>query len=235
MFFYRTPANGRFLDGPPMNNPLPDGVLSITYDDGPGTTTTPTGPGPRTDDIGFYLFQRGIPATFFMIGERALNEPALCLQLMLQGHKLATHSRTHPWLPWGADSLNTDANKEQNLIDEVLVGASNVGPAMDPDSRLLRPPYGAWSAGVADILNGDPQTRNFTGPIMGDIGAYDWMYWDNLDHDIQTGTTTGNWTPQDCADQYYRDITDAGKGTLIIHDAASVSDQLGPTSTARSS
>jgi len=224
MFFYRTPANGRFLDDPPMNNPLPNGTLCLTYDDGPGTTPTPTGPGPRTDDIGFFLFLQGIPATFFMIGERAVNEPALCSQLMFQGHQLDTHTKTHTWMPWATDPANTDPAREQELIDEVVVGASNIGAAINPDSLLLRPPYGAWSAGVADVLNGDPQTRKFTGPIMGDIGAYDWMYWDNLDHDIQTGTTTGLWTPQDCAEQYYRDITDAGRGTVIFHDDAAVGD-----------
>jgi len=225
MFFYRTPANGRFLDDPPMNNPLPDGTLCLTYDDGPGTTPTLTGPGPRTDDIGFYLFLQGIPATFFMIGERAVNEPDLCLQLMRQGHLVDPHTKDHAYLPWDADPVNTDSNREQELIDEVLIGASNIGAAINPDGLLLRPPYGAWSAGVADILNGDPQTRKFTGPIMGDIGAYDWMYWDNLDQDIQNNVPTSNWTPQKCADQYYLDITSVGKGTIIMHDCAPMDDQ----------
>jgi peptidoglycan/xylan/chitin deacetylase (PgdA/CDA1 family) len=81
MFFYSTPAAGHFLDpnAAQINNPLPDGLLCLTYDDGPGVTSTPTGPGSRTDDLGFYLFLQGIPATFFVIGQRAANEPQLCL------------------------------------------------------------------------------------------------------------------------------------------------------------
>jgi peptidoglycan/xylan/chitin deacetylase (PgdA/CDA1 family) len=228
MFFYRTPVTGHFLDpsvDPPTNNPLPDGTLCLTYDDGPGVTSTPTGPGARTDDLGFYLFLQGIPATFFVIGERAVNEPGLCVQLMQQGHLVVTHTDNHIWMPWDADPLNTDTSKEQDLIDEVLVGASNIGAAANPASLLLRPPYGAWSKGVADVLNGDPGTRKFTGPIMGDIGAYDWMYWDNLNYDIQNNTTTGHWTPQDCSDQYYIDITKARKGTIIMHDCAAIDDQ----------
>jgi peptidoglycan/xylan/chitin deacetylase (PgdA/CDA1 family) len=208
MFFYSTPAVGNFLENnaPRVKNPMADGILCLTYDDGPGVTSTPTGPGPRTDDLGFYLFLQGIPATFFVIGERAESEPDLCLQLMRWGHLVVTHTNTHIWMPWYADNATND------LINEVLDGTSHIGAAINPDSLVLRPPNGAWSKGVADVLNGDPRTRKFTGPIMGNLGAYDWLCWDN------------GQTPQNCADQYYNEINSARSGIIIGHDCAPLTD-----------
>src|SRR5947207_14203196 len=105
MFFYRTPVAGHFLDDPPTNNPLPAGTLCLTYNDGPGVTPTPTGPGPRTDDIGFYLFLQVIPATFLVIGERAVNEPGLGLQLMQEDHLVVPHPDNHVFLRRSAHCL----------------------------------------------------------------------------------------------------------------------------------
>ena len=108
-----------------------------------------------------------------------MNEPDLCSQLARWGHLVVTHTDNHVWLPWLDDPANNDPNKEQRLINEVLNGVSNIGAATNPDSLLLRPPYGAWDENVANVLNTDTSTRKFIGPIMGDIGAYDWMFWDN--------------------------------------------------------
>src|SRR5205085_9565840 len=139
-------------------NLLPDKTLCLTYDDGPGLTQAlMPAAGPRTDDLAFYLFLQGIPATFFVIGNHAANEPELCQQLTWWGHLVENHTNTHYGLPWESTT---------QMIADVVDGASNIGAAANPNSLLLRPPYGAWSNDVAAALNSDSEARKFTGPIM---------------------------------------------------------------------
>lgn len=163
-------------------------------------------PGPRTDDLGFYLFLQGIPATFFVIGERAASEPELCLQLARWGHLVVNHTQTHSGMPGQAT---------QALIDNVLDANTSMGNAVNPDSLLLRPPYGAWSDSVASILNGNSDARKYTGPVMWDIpGANppdhsaDWEFWrDGMLANV-------------CAATYHAEINAVRKGIVLMHDCA---------------
>jgi hypothetical protein len=65
---------------------------------------------------------------------------------------------------------------------------------------------------------------------MGDIDTSDWKFWDNAA--AAAAATNGlPWpdcgqTPQDCANQYYADITAVGKGIVIMHDCAPIGDPM---------
>src|SRR5437879_5738296 len=89
MFLLNTSITGRAMEPK---------TLCLTFDDGPGVTAGP-GLGPRTDDLGFYLFLQGIPATFFVIGDRAANHPELIAQLARWGHLIGNHTEDHTSLP----------------------------------------------------------------------------------------------------------------------------------------
>src|SRR5262245_56871277 len=56
MFFHRDIKGDR----------LPRGTVCFTYDDGPGVTEG-DGPGPNTLELGRYLFEQEIAATFFVV------------------------------------------------------------------------------------------------------------------------------------------------------------------------
>lgn len=58
--------------------------LAITLDDGPDPNTTPR--------ILAVLNRHHAPATFFLIGERALANPALVRQIVAEGHEIGNHS-----------------------------------------------------------------------------------------------------------------------------------------------
>ena len=76
---------------------LPDRTLCLTYDDGPGQVQG-NGPGPRTLELAEYLFERGVPATFFVIGKHLELYPQLPGQLSQMGHLVGNHTSTHPGL-----------------------------------------------------------------------------------------------------------------------------------------
>ncbi|RQO68827.1 polysaccharide deacetylase family protein [Aquitalea sp. FJL05] len=63
------------------------GEVAITIDDGPDPAVTPA-----VLDI---LRQYGVKATFFCIGERAAQYPALCRQAALDGHAVENHGQRH--------------------------------------------------------------------------------------------------------------------------------------------
>lgn len=76
---------------------LPPKTICLTYDDGPGETPGP-GPGPHTRGLGRYLFEQGIQATFFMLGQHVERYPSLPRELRAWGHLVGNHTYSHPGL-----------------------------------------------------------------------------------------------------------------------------------------
>ncbi len=100
------------------------GKIALTFDDGPDPQWTP-----KILDI---LKEKGVHATFFIIGENGAAYPRLVQRELAEGHDLGNHTFTHPNLgetPNGVAAL--ELNATQRLI-EALTGRS---------TRLCRPPY----------------------------------------------------------------------------------------------
>jgi peptidoglycan/xylan/chitin deacetylase (PgdA/CDA1 family) len=68
--------------------------LWLTIDDGPA--------GDASLRLGDELAQRGVRATFFVIGEKLARHPHIAARWMAAGHRLANHTQTHPapLFPW---------------------------------------------------------------------------------------------------------------------------------------
>lgn len=64
--------------------------VAITIDDGPDPVVTP-----RVLEI---LARHGVKASFFCIGARAAQYPALCQQMVAAGHRVENHGQRHPHL-----------------------------------------------------------------------------------------------------------------------------------------
>jgi len=188
-----------FLNARITGNALPKKTLCLTFDDGPGLTSGP-GLGPRTDELGLYLFRQGIQATFFLIGEAAAAHPDLLQQLERWGHLVANHTWHHPDL-----ALEPDAEKIRRSVWDAHLALQ---PASHSDSLLFRPPYGGWNNDVAGALNGDSNTRTYTGPIHWDITGQDWEHWQNGD------------SAQVCADDYFNLVQAAQSGIILMHDGS---------------
>ena len=68
--------------------PSPERTVVLSFDDGPNPRATAA--------ILNVLRQRHVPATFFLIGERIEQQPALARRIVREGHQVGNHSYSHP-------------------------------------------------------------------------------------------------------------------------------------------
>jgi peptidoglycan/xylan/chitin deacetylase (PgdA/CDA1 family) len=107
--------------------------VALTFDDGPVAGTA---------DLLDVLADKGVPATFFVVGSNAQAQPDLLARMVAEGHVVGNHTQDHP------DLTKLDAEQVRDQIEQVndtVAAATGVRPT------LLRPPYGATSPTVADV------------------------------------------------------------------------------------
>lgn len=130
-------------------------VIALTFDDGPHPVFTP-----KLLDI---LKAYGAKATFFMVGQAALDRPDLVNRVASEGHVIANHSLDHKSLPL----LN-----RRERIHQVLAGAHSIAPY--GTTRLFRPPYGHQSvASLIDVLLLGYQV------VTWNVVGWDWLDYDS--------------------------------------------------------
>ena len=95
--------------------------VTLTFDNGPDPGATP-----RVLDV---LAERGLRATFFVVGEQLREHRALAERAHAEGHWIGNHTLTHP-RPLGA--LGEDARHE------IEAAQAELGALAHPD-RLFRP------------------------------------------------------------------------------------------------
>jgi len=171
-------------------NSLPLKTLCFTFDDGPGKHTL---------DIAKYLFEEGVPATFFVVGKYAINHPDILSSLVNWNHTVGNHTFDHPDIPY---YVSVNGN-----IQEQIIRTETVLPVKPDDTIYFRAPYGKWSPEVAAELNTNLlSSLNYVGPIHWEVGGIDCWYW------LQGKSV------EDAVDIYIADIEKAGKGIVVFHD-----------------
>lgn len=115
-------------------------MLALTFDDGPDPVWTP--------QILNVLEQAHVPATFFVIGENALQHPELLKRIIADGSEIGNHSYTHPNM---ALSSPTETRLELNATQRMV--EAYTGRAM----RLFRAPY---------FGDAEPTTADELGPAL---------------------------------------------------------------------
>jgi peptidoglycan/xylan/chitin deacetylase (PgdA/CDA1 family) len=102
---------------------------AITFDDGPHAQGTPA--------VLEVLAQRGARATFFLVGEQVLRNPALAAEIAGRGHAIGLHCHRHRnLLRLAPRQVREDHVRALAAIED----ATAVAPA------LYRPPYGILNA-----------------------------------------------------------------------------------------
>lgn len=124
-------------------------VVALTFDDGPSAATTP-----RLLDI---LTEKDIPATFFMLGNMAKNNPDIVRRAERERHEVASHTMYHQNLVHISPSAVQADIDEVNSVFQSILGHT---------TSLTRPPYG----------NVDDTVRSITGTplILWSVDTLDW-------------------------------------------------------------
>jgi peptidoglycan/xylan/chitin deacetylase (PgdA/CDA1 family)/3D (Asp-Asp-Asp) domain-containing protein len=199
-FEFREDAQG--YDG----RSLQDKQIVLTFDDGPSEFT---------GELGKYLSDESVEATFFVVGSRTVdisfvrNPKALMGALKEQRHLIANHSFSHRSLT---------AIPEAEALSEIAQTHESIKPFIWGNNFLFRTPYGDWNSTTAKSLN-NSSSKGYVGPIHFDIGARietsadgkllsagDWDCW------------AKNLTVDQCLEGYITDIERQRKGIVILHD-----------------
>ena len=100
--------------------------IALTFDDGPGASTTP--------ELLRGLADRGVRATFFLIGRQIPGNEEIVKQMAGDGHQIGVHTYDHVALAGAQEEeVRAQIEKTEALLTEILGGE---------EDWWLRPPYG---------------------------------------------------------------------------------------------
>ncbi|ACZ31315.1 polysaccharide deacetylase [Xylanimonas cellulosilytica DSM 15894] len=126
-------------------------TVHLTFDDGPGA---------HTEKILDILADRGVHATFYVIGERAQRYPDTVRRILAEGHRLGNHSLTHADL---TTLTPEQVAAELATTQEILTEITGVRPT------AFRPPFGA----VDDVVRAVAEAESLSIDLW-DVDPEDW-------------------------------------------------------------
>lgn len=166
----------------------PTKKIVLTFDDGPDPVYTPA--------ILDVLKKYHVPATFFVVGTNAENQPDLLRRIVSEGHEVGSHTYFHPNIAEiSSYHLTLELNTVQRLL-ESLVGKGTL---------LFRPPY-------AEDL--EPETPDQVEPtkVSSDLGYYTiGMHIDPTDW--------GNVGVDTIVQRIYAQAESGNNHIILLHDA----------------
>lgn len=128
-------------------------AIAITFDDGPDPQHTP-----RLLDM---LKERGIKATFFLVGKCAATWPDIVKRMIEEGHEVGNHTWNHYQLTRLGESKVLN---ELQTTHDAIVKACGVTPI------LYRPPYGATRLSQQKLIH---DHFDYTA-VLWDVDPLDW-------------------------------------------------------------
>jgi len=130
-------------------------TIAMTFDDGPSEKLTPM--------LLDMLKQRGIHATFFVVGQNAAQYPDILKRAVAEGHEIGNHSWSHPQLTHlSMDGVDSQVQKTNDAIRA----------AIGHNPTLIRPPYGA----TTPALNRYYAQKYGMKVILWSVDPLDWKY-----------------------------------------------------------
>lgn len=177
------PANGINVGGDMRGAQrlLNDGEVVLTFDDGPARSVT--------KPILKALADQCTKATFFMVGQMALSDPAMVREVAAGGHTVASHTWSHK---------NLKAVSQAKAEQEIEASVSAVSQAKGtPVAPLFRFPY----------LNSTKQTESYL--KSRNIAAI-WIDVDSKDYLSRN--------PKIVQQRILTQLAAAKKGIILLHD-----------------
>ncbi len=142
--------------------------VALTFDDGPDPRTTPL--------ILDTLKDRGVRATFFVVGRQVAENPGLLRQILAEGHAVGNHTYGHADMSkLSAERMRDELRSTQEAVDGAL--------GYHHPMALMRPPYGN------PYLDGSNALPAFRGvargeglfPVMWTVDPSDYLLGDDPD------------------------------------------------------
>jgi len=125
--------------------------IAITFDDSPNKN--------RTNKILEYLKDNHFHATFFIVGEKAVYNKDLLINIKNNGNEIGSHTYNHGNMSkMDEKEIVEDYNKVNNIYKNMF----------NEDLKLLRPPYGIIKDSQINLLD--------VSYIMWSIDTNDWRY-----------------------------------------------------------
>lgn len=130
-------------------------VIALTFDDGPYS--------PYTEQLLEVLDKEQVKATFFIVGEKALQKPELVRKVQQAGHEIALHSHVH------RDQLKLSA---EAVADNLAQGKAALEGITGVPTKFFRPPHGFkdWTVMAEaekahlEVVNWSVIPRDWTNP-----------------------------------------------------------------------
>lgn len=124
-------------------------VVALTFDDGPHKF--------YTEKLLDGLKERGVKATFFLIGESIDGNEELVKRMSEDGHLIGNHTYHHVQL--------TKETREQAL-EEVALTNNRILEITGMTPTYIRPPFGSWSEELAEEID--------MTPVLWSVDPKDW-------------------------------------------------------------
>ena len=163
--------------------------VALTFDDGPSPRCTP--------QLLDGLKERGVRATFFVVGAYVRNRPEFTRAIYDEGHLLANHSYTHDKevLSASFSSCLNDFQRTENIVSETL--------GFPLSMPILRVPYGASTIPVGFRTQ------------LQELG-YLWIDWNALNGDTESGVKSD----EDALERAYSTAERYADGDIVmlVHD-----------------
>ena len=134
---------------------VPGNYVAITFDDGPSSALTP-----KVLDV---LKRHGASATFFVLGDNASRYPSILTRAVAEGHEIGNHTFSH---------INMKTAGRDKVCSEISRTNSIIRSATGRNVRVMRPPYGATSADLVNLMYNQYNLRS----ILWNVDTKDWQH-----------------------------------------------------------
>lgn len=126
-----------------------DLTVALTFDDGPHPVWT--------EKLLDGLKERGIRATFFVIGQSVKEHPELVRRMIKEGNQVGNHTYSH---------VQLTACKQSTALEEIKKTQDVIYQETGFRPLYIRPPFGSWSAAL--------QKKSRMETVLWDVDPYDW-------------------------------------------------------------
>ena len=167
-------------------------TMYLTFDDGPTEENTV-----RVLDI---LKERGIKATFFLIGENVRKNPEIARRIVAEGHTIGIHSDSH--------NYDTIYESTENFIRDFDNAHQTVLEVTGVDAKLFRFPGGSINA----------YNKEVSGEIIEKMTERGYIYYD-WNASLEDADTQKNYSTEELIANAVGSTLGRNKIVMLAHDA----------------